>query len=279
MGRNRTSRLCLAWKTYCVGDLFQGKPIAVDSIGVALEVTNTVAEVKYDSPAQKAGISPGDMLEEAKLVPGAESELRSMDRRAIPLKDESNWPLVHEVVQRIGPMDQVELSYSRDGKKKTATLQPTIAVNWFSADRGINLAPLTEERQVTSLSEATALGWLRTKEGIGHVFVVLRRIRDVHDKLGGPLTIGVVATVEASKSMPQLLLFLTLLSANLAVINFLPIPVLDGGHMMFLLYEGVFRKPVNERVAMGLTMVGFALLMSLMVYVFGLDIQRFMLPT
>ena len=68
-----------------------------------------------------------------------------------------------------------------------------------------------------------------------------------------------MAGMEAHAGLPRLLVFLTLLSANLAVINFLPIPVLDGGHAMFLLYEGIFRRPVNERVAFGLTMAGLLL--------------------
>ena len=66
-----------------------------------------------------------------------------------------------------------------------------------------------------------------------------------------------------------------MLSANLAVVNFLPIPVLDGGHMMFLLYEGIFRRPVNEAWQIRLSLVGFAFLLSLMAFVIGLDIVRF----
>jgi regulator of sigma E protease len=93
--------------------------------------------------------------------------------------------------------------------------------------------------------------------------------------LAGPLSIGVIAASEASKGLPALLMFLTFLSANLAVLNFLPIPALDGGHIMFLLWEGLFRKPVNERVQMALTMAGVACLLALMVLVFGLDFWRF----
>jgi len=84
-----------------------------------------------------------------------------------------------------------------------------------------------------------------------------------------------MAASEASKGLPSLLLFLTFLSANLAVLNFLPIPALDGGHMVFLLWEGIFRKPVNERVQMALTMAGVLCLLGLMVVVFGLDFWRF----
>ena len=69
-------------------------------------------------------------------------------------------------------------------------------------------------------------------------------------------------------------MFLTLLSANLAIINFLPIPVLDGGHMVFLVYEGIFRRPVSDRLQVALTLLGFVFLVALMVTVIGLDIWR-----
>ena len=107
------------------------------------------------------------------------------------------------------------------------------------------------------------------------MFVVLRRIKDAFRSLGGPLTIAVAATMEASEGVSRLLVFLTLLSANLAVLNFLPIPVLDGGHMMFLLWEFVTGKPINERIAFVLTLIGFGFILGLMLFVVGLDIYRF----
>jgi regulator of sigma E protease len=62
---------------------------------------------------------------------------------------------------------------------------------------------------------------------------------------------------------------------NLAIVNFLPIPVLDGGHMMFLTYEAIRGKPADEKWLNGLTLIGFAFLICLMLFVFSLDIFRF----
>ncbi len=76
----------------------------------------------------------------------------------------------------------------------------------------------------------------------------------------------------AEAGFAPLLLFLTMLSANLAVVNFLPIPVLDGGHMVFLAWELVTGKPPSERVVIALSYVGLLLILSLMVWVFGLDL-------
>ena len=79
------------------------------------------------------------------------------------------------------------------------------------------------------------------------------------------------AMAYADRGTSALLMFLTMLSANLAVLNILPIPVLDGGHLMFLAYEGVRGKPANERVQVVLTYVGLVFIIGLMVWVCGLD--------
>ena len=70
------------------------------------------------------------------------------------------------------------------------------------------------------------------------------------------------------------ILFLALLSANLAVLNSLPIPVLDGGHFVFLLYEGIRGKPVSERVYIAITLLGFFFILGLIVLVTAMDISR-----
>lgn len=77
--------------------------------------------------------------------------------------------------------------------------------------------------------------------------------------------------MKADEGPAKLLLFLTLLSANLAVLNFLPIPVLDGGHFVLLCYEGIRGKPANESVQTILAYIGLALILALMVWVLGLD--------
>ena len=78
----------------------------------------------------------------------------------------------------------------------------------------------------------------------------------------------------ASEGLSSLLLFITLLSANLAVINFLPIPLLDGGHMVFLILEGILRRPVNEKIVIAFHYAGFVFIISLMLFVIGLDVSR-----
>ena len=95
---------------------------------------------------------------------------------------------------------------------------------------------------------------------------------EVRQFLGGPIEIAKQAGKSAEEGLGRFLLFLTMLSANLAVINFLPIPVLDGGHMVFLMYELVRGKPPSENVVAALSYIGLVLLLSLMLFVFGLDL-------
>jgi regulator of sigma E protease len=92
--------------------------------------------------------------------------------------------------------------------------------------------------------------------------------------LGGPIAIFTMASVYADQSFMELLLFLGLLSVNLAIINLLPIPILDGGHLLFLLIEMVKGSPVKERTFALAQWVGLVLILALIVYVTFNDILR-----
>ena len=91
-------------------------------------------------------------------------------------------------------------------------------------------------------------------------------------QMHGPVGIVGEAVRVSGQGFAQLLYFLAYLSINLAVLNFLPIPVLDGGHMVFLIYEGVMGKPPSEKVVILATWGGFILILSLMVGVLYLDL-------
>jgi regulator of sigma E protease len=102
--------------------------------------------------------------------------------------------------------------------------------------------------------------------------LITRRISAKH--LSGPAGIIQAAGYSAGHSIPMLLMFLVMLSANLAIINFLPIPVLDGGHMLFLAAEGIRRKPVPPHIQGWLSLGGLAFLLSLMLFATAMDVQR-----
>ena len=145
----------------------------------------------------------------------------------------------------------------------------------FMLDRGFYFDAATVLSKANSLGSALKWAWYKTVDMMGLVFKFLKNIGStVSPKaLGGPIMI--VGAAYATTADPgSFLLFLCMIGANLAVVNFLPIPVLDGGHMAFLLYEMIFRKPPQEKIMIALSYMGFILLLGLMFWVIFLDVAR-----
>lgn len=92
--------------------------------------------------------------------------------------------------------------------------------------------------------------------------------------LGGPIMIAEMAGQQAKAGMTNLIFFIAVLSINLAVLNFLPIPVLDGGHLMFFFIEAAIRRPINIRMREIAQQAGIFILILLMIFVFYNDITR-----
>jgi regulator of sigma E protease len=261
-----------------------GQALPVEAAGFAFTIENRVAGIVPGSAAATSGIQVGDVVQAAEFEAANEqaAELESeLFRSKQPIElgeEELSWPRVHDRLRFSQPETRVLLTYQRGDQLKTATLLPASTADWHYADRGLNLMTMEEVHQVEQWGTAFTLGVRETYESMRQVYFILFRLISGQlspKNLGGPASIATMAGMEASESTARLLVFLTLLSANLAVVNFLPIPVLDGGHAMFLLYEGIFRKPINERVAFGLTMVGFCFVLGLMLFVIGLDFWRF----
>jgi regulator of sigma E protease len=146
---------------------------------------------------------------------------------------------------------------------------------WF--DRGLRFAELERTQVATSLGHALTLGLSASQRRLTEIFRLLGMLvtrKANANMIGGPITIFRFAGQEASRGIPALLMFLTLLSMNLAILNFLPIPALDGGHMVFLTAEAVLGRPVNEKLQMQLTMAGVLALLSLMAFAIINDLRR-----
>jgi regulator of sigma E protease len=92
--------------------------------------------------------------------------------------------------------------------------------------------------------------------------------------MGGPIMITQISGEAARAGAEALINFMALLSVNLAVLNLLPIPVLDGGHLLFLLIEGIRRRPVSLEQRVRWTKVGFVVILALMVFAIGNDLVR-----
>jgi regulator of sigma E protease len=94
--------------------------------------------------------------------------------------------------------------------------------------------------------------------------------------IGGPIMIVQLAGQEAQMGMNNLLMLVAVISVNLAVLNFLPIPVLDGGHIAFLLIEGMTGKPLSKKKQEIAQQIGIAIIIGLMVLATYNDIFRFL---
>lgn len=165
----------------------------------------------------------------------------------------------------------------KDGALVTLKTKAGESDKIFRIDRGLLFGVDTRTAKAPTFVAALDYGWDKTVESMGLVFRVLKNIgRNVSAKaFGGPGMIVGAAWTAAGTGDGLFLIFLCVIGANLAVVNILPIPVLDGGHLVFLLYEMIFRKPANETVQVVLSFIGLFLLLTLMAWVILLDIARF----
>jgi len=225
---------------------------------------------------------PGDEIESMEfLLTEQQKELEEntfLDGKVFNIKSKKmTMPELQGNVQFLDAGTKVRFVVDRDGSQKEIDIASRESEKYFSEKRGISLMKFEKYFVAPTWGEAISLGARQVYNDGTRVLQFLQKLvsGQVSPKnLGGPGTIAAVATSEASQGPSRLLLFLTLLSANLAVVNFLPIPVLDGGHMMFLAYEGLFRRPVTPAVQNILMLVGFVMIISLMLFVVAMDVTR-----
>ncbi len=270
----------------------QGTSVSVPALGLTYRVLNIVHQTDKDSPAALAQLSQDDKPAAVPLFAAGDEIVRAefvlpkasagKDKAATEIvmttapsaiefsAEKANWPYFAWLLQQVPADTKIKLTL-KDGR--TATLGMAAAEGWFMPERGFVLPYEIVTVKAHSLGEAFSLGALETRDAVLQVYMFLRKIGSQISlySLGGPKTIAQAAGYAAYDGVAQLLLFLTLLSANLAVINFLPIPLLDGGHMVFLILEGIFRRPVSEKVVVAFHYVGFLFIISLMLFVLGLD--------
>ncbi len=251
-------------------------PMSVPALGIAYRVLNRVARVEPGSPAAQAKLQGGDIITQATFI--LPKDLKEKSGKPIQFndQDQQNWPAFIAGMQNLPAGTQIKLTYKRGEEELEATLEPVAAEGYFVPTRGFVFAPTKRIRKARTFSEQVSLGFQETTNSLGMVFRFLRKLgtQIPLTALGGPVTIAQAAGYSAFEGVGKLLIFLTMLSANLAVINFLPIPLLDGGHMVFLAWEGVRGRPASERFVVALHTVGFVFIISLMLFVFTLDIRR-----
>ena len=253
-----------------------GSPASIASLGIAIPVDAVVAAVDADGPAARAGIVPGDRIVKAWLLTPEEVAAKG---EGAPVKfsaREPNWPAVMGILQDLPAGTTLRLEVvAAGGQSRTVALEPAEAADQFVVDRGLVFEPVYRLVQAPTVTAALGKGFRKAVADLSLVYGFLGKLwnKQISARLlGGPIEIAKQAGRSASEGFSRLLLFLTMLSANLAVVNFLPIPVLDGGHMVFLAYELLRGKPPSEGVVAVLSYIGLALLLTLMMFVFGLDL-------
>jgi regulator of sigma E protease len=126
--------------------------------------------------------------------------------------------------------------------------------------------------------EALSAGWKEMTSVTAGTFGLVGRLftggAKLKDSVGGPLMIAKTAREYAARGIPDFLSLMGVLSVTLACMNILPIPALDGGHLVFILIEGVTRREVPLKVRMAVQQVGFALLIIFMAFVIYNDTTR-----
>jgi len=253
-------------------------PMSIPSIGVACHVLHTVLSVDAGSAAD-GSVNPKDQIKFAEVVlpEGVKSDRYGDKPITIDFsKNRRGWPYLFRVIQDC-PLRTVKLKLTSAGTERTVELTPKVAKNWYTIDRGFQFEILVNFHRETNLGTAIGRSVAEARNFVGEIYLILYNLftgRLSLYQMHGPIGIVNAAVKVSNQGFAPLLFFLAYLSINLAVLNFLPIPVLDGGHMIFLMYEGATGRPPNERVFMALSYVGLAMLGLLMVTVLGMDFLR-----
>ena len=227
-------------------------------------LTTDIGSVQPGSPAEVAGIRAGD-------------NVLSIDGKSV-----GRWSDLSEIITKSDGRE-VTLRLNREGNLQDIRVKPeaTKAKNVFGEDVdswkiGVGasknifierqnpiLATWSGIEQTWNITELTLISLVKMVQGVVSP-----------DTLGGPILIAQMAGAHVKKGVMNFVFFMALLSINLAVLNLFPIPVLDGGHLLFFLIELVTGKEVNIKWRERAQQVGFFILVMLMIFVFYNDIMR-----
>ncbi len=223
-----------------------------------------VGTVQEGAAAFQAGLKKGDTI------------------IAIDGKSVDRWTDMAELISGSGGR-VLKMTVRRDGTIKDISVQPTlfkvrdiVGEDEESYKIGITPAMATRTERLNPLlacGEALGQTWTVSKLTLLSVIKIFEGV--VSPKtLGGPIMIAQLAGAQAKEGIIPFILFMALLSINLAVLNLFPIPILDGGHLFFYLIEAVTGKEINVKWRERAQQIGFILLILLMVFVVMMDLGR-----
>lgn len=219
-----------------------------------------IVEVMSGSAAEKAGLKEKDFI---------------VSFAGVPIAGQDQFI---ELIRKRGGQPS-EIQVERAGKKITLNVTPTIDPTTKIGRIGVAIG--TSSRQVYIVQKPGPSPWTQVRDVFDKTFETLGAL--IHSRetgvgakdLSGPVGILSVLAAQVNTDYRLALSFLVLLNINLAVINLLPIPVLDGGHILMAVIEKIRRRPLSIKLVEAVTTGFFVLLMSFMLYVTFFDIKRF----
>lgn len=229
-----------------------------------LEMLPIIGQVQKDSPAEVAGLAPGDTVVGINGAPVV------------------NWDSLSTAIR--GSNGQaVVLTVNRDGKDATFTLTPTLRTvkNLFGEEESVPLVGIMASGKTRTVplgpgsaaAEAVKQTWNTVVVTYTGLLKLIERVVPL-DNIGGPIMIAQMVSKQAGEGLANVVALAAIISVNLGVLNLLPIPVLDGGHLLFYSIEIVMRKPVSPRMRQFSIKVGLAFLLGLMLLATVNDIRR-----
>jgi regulator of sigma E protease len=227
-----------------------------------------IGELSPGLPAEKAGLKKGDLV-------------LSIDGVEV-----AKWDDLSKII-RNSEGKELSMKVKRDGEilEIKVTPLPSKVKNLFGEEVQTMMIGITpaEEILVEKVSPFVALGmgFVQTWNGIKLTVVGIVKLieRVIPAKtIGGPILIAQLAGEQAKRGIVSFILFMAILSVNLGVINLFPIPVLDGGHFLFLGLEAVLRKPISIKKMEMAQQIGLIFIILLMVFAFYNDLLRIFTP-
>ncbi len=227
----------------------------IGDIGVYPDVHPTITQVVSDEPAEKGGLRAGDLVvsfNHQTITYGAQLTER--------IAKYPNRTVVFGV-ERAGQQVDVQVTPMLRGKKGW------VGISVLDESKAVHLGPWA----------AAKMSLQRNYEWSGLIFQTLVGLltRETSPKqLMGPVAIAQLSGESAALGWVALFSLMAMISLNLGILNLLPIPVLDGGHIFIMALEGLARRDFSTRVKEGMLLAGFAVLMLLMVTVIYNDLTR-----
>jgi regulator of sigma E protease len=224
-----------------------------------------VGKVVNGSPAQKAGIQSGDLIvqvDEVKIAQWA-------DLPPVITKSQGrNLQLIVRRGERVVPLrvtPQAATAKNIFGEEIKTYQIGIIASGEFVLKR----VPV-----YSAVGTAFSQTWFITKLTVVSIVKVIQRVIPAKQALGGPILIAQMAGKQAQEGFLSLIFFTAIISINLGIINLFPIPILDGGHLLFLTIESIIGRPLSVKKLELAQQIGLIIIVLLMAFIFYNDIMR-----